>query len=306
MNKRYQQGFMVFRLIKFVIFLVIILFVLDRCSWTGLLNNKLKQSATPDPKITGIVIGFFNGVNVTFEDASAHLDNIKTRYGEQTTSSNTPIQYQLFYNDTYGLAADMLETFNQRNLLIQMEQAPELFWNPGLIGKNQLKEILMNHPENQGLAQTIENNIVGLSNKFLLQSIAKNNFETDKEQRQIISDILMRNKHQKFVFLAHSQGNLFGVQAYKYTALIGGRVSIVHAAPPNDILKGDYILSNEDLVIDSVRQFGRVKPANVDLTGCGDDNCPDITGHGFGEIYFNYRNAAGQRTHRLMLDLLNN
>ena len=301
MNKRYQQGFVVGKLLKFVIFLVFILYLLNK----GIFNIKEKQHVTVDPVVPGIVVGFFNGVNVSFEKAKYNLQEIKDRYGVEGKATGSFIQYQLFYNDTYGFASDILETFQQRDLLVEMEQTPELFWNSGFLESDKFKKALSKKEGDIGGFRSLQMMIIDLSDKSLLKTISNRNTDTQIEQFNLVSRILNHSKKQRFILISHSQGNLYGIHAFKYIQSLGAKVSILHLAPPIDFLKGEYVLSSEDMVINRVRSFAHVKPYNIDLSGCDSERCPDMLGHGFDEIYFNTNNEAGQKMQGLMLDLLN-
>ena len=61
---------------------------------------------------TGVVFGFFNGVQTTDVQADFAVAWLRKLY-PSTTPAGEPITYELFYNDTQGFA-DFVETFDQR------------------------------------------------------------------------------------------------------------------------------------------------------------------------------------------------
>lgn len=61
---------------------------------------------------TGVVLGFFNGVQTTEKQANVSVAWLRILYAP-TSPNGEPITYELFYNDTQGFA-DFVETFDQR------------------------------------------------------------------------------------------------------------------------------------------------------------------------------------------------
>ncbi len=60
------------------------------------------------------------------------------------------------------------------------------------------------------------------------------------------------------LMVAHSQGNLFANEAYKYISpkVGAGRVSVVHIAPASPTLSGPHVLAHIDKVINLLRVHG--------------------------------------------------
>jgi hypothetical protein len=65
-----------------------------------------------DCEENGIVIGFFNGVQTTPDEAQKAL-SVLTRIYKTTSPKGESIEYELFYNHSKGLS-DFVETFDQR------------------------------------------------------------------------------------------------------------------------------------------------------------------------------------------------
>ena len=64
-------------------------------------------------EVTGLVFGFFNGVNTTEDDAKDALRLMESRVFSPETPKGETITYELFYNDSEGFS-DFVETFEQR------------------------------------------------------------------------------------------------------------------------------------------------------------------------------------------------
>ena len=295
MNSFRQRGFILGWLIKFVVILTLILLFLSR----GLFDTGLKQKLTADSKNKDYVIGFFNGVATSYMDAHSHLKKLHDHYGVQT-GVGKKIQYQLFYNDSYGLLPDVLETLNQRNMLVQVEDNPTNFWE-----EYRLRGFLsVSDQSNLGVvSMSMQQIIVNSADSYLNKLISTKNLDTNEEQKKIIRQIFFKNKNQQLVFVAHSQGNLYGVEAYKYAKEIGAKVAIVHAAPPIDILKGKYVLSSRDMVINFMRLQGHVPAPTVEMPA-PTNKTDDPTGHDFESVYFNMQSPAGVQTEGYISDLL--
>lgn len=107
-NKSRQRGLfsmgLIVKLVLFLLFLAMLPAIL-----AGLIRGSLSgQKLTVNTKVVGVTIGFFNGVNVDKSESELHVKNIRSRFGDKTPSDH-PIQYQLFYNDSYGLMLDLVE-----------------------------------------------------------------------------------------------------------------------------------------------------------------------------------------------------
>ena len=90
----------------------------------------------------------------------------------------------------------------------------------------------------------------------------------------------------KLVLFAHSQGNLFANKAYDYAlAKVGSSsVKMVHVAPASAVLRGNYTLANNDIVINALlRLTGSVPTPNVETPAPAAN--PDFSGHGLFGTY---------------------
>lgn len=158
----------------------------------------------------GVVIGFFNGVTVSWKAAETYRQKIHSRYGNKTPSGQS-LQYQLFYNDSYGLMLDLIETFDQRMSLIGMTDRYDLFWGLVAGDKTELKRAV---DGSAGSAEVVDNLARMFSDgvfTYLKGLYADKKVKTSASQRQIIHGLTGGKSKQSLVFLAHSQGNLYGL-----------------------------------------------------------------------------------------------
>ena len=279
-------------LIKFVIYASIVLFLINGCS--KFLSNNAEKELTVDPKIQGVVVGFFNGVNVSKDEARDHLKNIISRFGLRN-KRGVKIQYQLFYNDSYGLLVDVIETFGQKSTIVENKNDSGIFWDMISGDKSELDRTLANLVNGAEVQDGLWRSYMGMTGSYLSNLATEQKIVTSLDQRELIKKILDKKSHQRLVFISHSQGNLYGIQAFKYAKKYSNQVSILHVAPPIDILNGDYVLSSGDGIINAMRLTGHIPANNVDVPICA-GWCEDVTGHGFIATYFNLKNRAGQLT----------
>lgn len=250
---------------------------------------------TVDSRTDGYVIGFFNGVNTSMVDAAHHQVLLRRRFGDKTTSGQ-PIQYQIFYNDSYGMMLDIIETFDQRAALVGLNGHYDLFWGLASGDRRGLDRVAGDIPGGVVFVEDMARLFSGETVSYLRALQQNKVIKTSAGHRKIIEHLTGKKSKQRLVLVAHSQGNLYALPAYSYAIKRNKSVAIIHAAPPLDALKGDFILSNRDVVINALRQIGRVPVANVDLPPCGAEDCADVFEHGFAEVYFNQNNEAGQKT----------
>lgn len=238
---------------------------------------------TACPK-AGYTLGFFNGVWNTQIDANISLDAIALL--QPATLNGLVVTPQLFYNQTGCTTAgatclqDLAETFIQRANELDATGALSkdftVFWEsvsgdtsyssklsgfvPGLISIFGSLYSTIN-------AKVLQLTSLLLSNPPTAVTMATNNAALD----QLAAD------GQYFMLVAHSQGNLFMNQAYDHivpTVGVSG-VQAVHIAPASPTLRGDYVLSSMDSVINGLAMLGGIQPSNYALP----QNPSDISGH---------------------------
>lgn len=295
-----QQGFIsgwLWGCLLWILFAILALSILSSMVGGVFRSAVNSNSLTVNTKIGGLVIGFFNGVGVVYEDAVEHQSRLFTRFGNKA-SSDQPIQYQLFYNDTYGQAEDLMEAYEQRMAIIGLGERYDLFWDAAYSDGAALHRAVARIP---GADSTVAGLQKDFSAKFLgnLRSmVADKKLKTSLEHRRLIESLTGRKSKVKLVLVAHSQGNLYALPAFTHASKRSKVVSVVHVAPPIDIKKGEYILSSGDAVINSLRP-DHILPANVDSPTCVEDCFFGVGfGHGFTEVYFNEDRAAGRMTEK--------
>lgn len=243
------------------------------------------------------VIAFFNGVLTSKKDAQKTLNELEAIHGD-TDANGWTIQYELMYNRTNGFE-DFVETFKQR-----MNQQ-----NGILAGRFELFFLTL-RGSSDGTWFTAIKNALGAPAQGLISSLM------DTIRADVLGKLLslFRNPptaadsaqhraridqwiagHNKLLFVAHSQGNLFAVPAYDYAVskTKQSAVKVVHIAPASPTLRGPHILADLDLVINGLRLAGGNVASVTNLIPgyaerpAGVNKQKDVLGHGMLEIYIN-------------------
>jgi hypothetical protein len=252
---------------------------------------------------SGVVFGFFNGVQTTEQDAkfAAHR-HLAELYGLATPKGNPITTYGLFYNDTQGFA-DFVETFDQRlqehgGLLAGRF---ELFFSAARGEGFWWKALTLAIPS---LVQFLDD-LFDLSRAALMRELTAhlgdpNMGEVAARHREQID--LWASQQKKMLFFAHSQGNLFVNRAYAHAASKseGKDVKVVHVAPASPTLSGAHTLADKDMVINGLRLIGAVVSNTTEIPPYmsrppGLNGQGDLIGHGLLEIYLNPALATAGR-----------
>jgi hypothetical protein len=237
------------------------------------------QSGSPSnqPCELGYTVGFFNGVWNTPYDAIQGRDAVKAAVREATASSNNvynkeDVKYELFYNHTGGASGsstalgnkleDVAEVFVQRANELDASGALAtdsfyMFWD------------VVNGTTTFHLPlSTASSDFDQLVSKFVNDAIAAaaggisallssppTAADYAQQQAQLTTEA---NAGRKLLLVAHSQGNLFVNVAYDFIqpVVTSARVDVVHIAPASPTLRGPYVLSSGDLVINALRLVG--------------------------------------------------
>jgi hypothetical protein len=244
---------------------------------------------------TGVLFGFFNGVQTTRGQADEALKKLNNIHGE-TNQQGEKIKYEVFYNYSAGFE-DFVETFDQR-LKEQggvLQGRFELFFSSlnggGGTWWNQLT----------GAVTAFQNLLSGIgdaSRAAAISSLASlaatpPTYDNYAEHRLRIDNNALEGK--KMLFVAHSQGNLFVNVAYQYAAtkLPVNAVKVVHIAPASPTTNGAHVLADLDLVINGLRLVGSVPPITDNIASFLSRSASplngqkDALGHGLLEIYIN-------------------
>jgi hypothetical protein len=243
-----------------------------------------------------VAFGYFNGVGVTRTQAIAQLEQIRLlelQFNPRLRDIDKG-DYKLFYNTHETLLKDLLEVFEQR--MRELEQIQGI----SLKDRYELATELLNQPGPwwDEIARGVSGAsiiIPALLDSVLQRSVAtlhlmrsKPPTDTDlASHRRIIGGLVA--KGQRMVFLAHSQGNLFVNEAYKYAEGLVGKdsVKVVHVAPASVALAGEHVLARQDLVIRLLSFLGSVPTFNHDLPPTREFLGGDRAGHGLRTSYLN-------------------
>jgi len=269
----------------------------------SLLGMHFASYAQPSPDLCSqhtVVFGFFNGVQTTIADANRSMEEMKAIYGDSAV--NDPMIYDLFYNDTNGMA-DFVEVFEQR--LQEHGQLLagrfELFFGTLRDSNDEhswWQRIIAAVPQTASILDGLRNTAQALAARVISAvagwALNWDNAPTQEnyaEHRQRISGHALEGR--KMLFVAHSQGNLFVNPAHSYAQdKIGAEaVRTVHIAPASPLLNGRYTLADLDLAINALRVSGQVPASNSAIPfpprPPGRNGGTDIMGHGLLEIYLN-------------------
>ncbi len=247
---------------------------------------------------TGYTLGYFNGVGNTEFQAKAALAKLESMRG--TKFNNEPVQYEVFYNHTGSTAGatllqDLAETFMQRAAEIdasgELGNRWEFFWESLTFDKPLTDKLTGFIPNISRFFSQLYTDIATKTMAALSSLLSNPPTEADYNEHNTRLDALAVQQ-QKLMLVAHSQGNLFMNHAYDHISPKVGEASVkaVHVAPASPTLRGDYLLADIDLVINSLRiqGAGSVPPINIILPV----SVSDLSGHGLVETYLDPTRAA--------------
>jgi len=282
-----------FKILLFMMFISAIGGSLRSCSHASLSLPKIHK-ANVAKKEKPIVVGFFNGVMTTRGEARDEMIFLSRQ-----KFSDKPVQYELFYNQTDGLAADMLEVFQQR-LAEQpaiLQNRFELYWD--MVGgrSSMLSDTLEAEPSLITLIAAVDKSILAYEAVYFADRAIggkkANTIQVYGEQKTKADSLLASGN--RLVFIAHSQGNLFANKLYDtFSTKTKKETKVVHVAPASQTLRGEHILADKDEVINGLRPSGNVATNTIDIPAYEDrppgiNGKTDPRGHGFLEIYLNPR-----------------
>ncbi|WP_245986781.1 hypothetical protein [Vibrio pectenicida] len=252
-------------------------------------------------KIEGYTIGFFNGVATTETKAKLGLKKIKSTLDINQYNGES-VEYQLFYNDSYiedsglNVLADVAESFDQRTYELEQKQFDrwEAFWdivsgrqNSPIIKKISATFSWFKKFVKDSFSRTLNAQIREFLEALTLLVDAPDTNQT-RMQHNLINDSHTW-KGKKLIYIAHSQGNLWANESYKYVISQPGygadNIRVIHIAPASPTLSpnSDYILSTSDMVINGLNftGVGSVPLPNTEIAPSKSDRL----GHGLIPIY---------------------
>lgn len=286
------------------------------CDLSGLCTGTLDIPLDPS-----VVIGFFNGVWNTEDDALGGLRRLEREFGP--AHNDSPLKYELFYNQTgcgdrwYQKGAcmkDVAEVFIQRSAEIDNQvwgDRWEIFW-----------ELLAGtHTRSDSFTSTLLGYLGGVGNGLLqLLDTTFNAFlnqivsgwsqllsspPTAADQTTHIATLqAYADQGAAFVLVAHSQGNLFvnaaydGLKASRPTS----QAQVVHVAPASPTLRGDYILSGNDFVILGLNTLGLTSVASYNIIV--PPSAQDASGHMLEATYLDTTRNAYARIREMVLNAI--
>ena len=313
------------KLILNIVLLILIASMLHACGEQVKNINPFHQNAKLLKKEP--VIGFFNGVGTTKDEAN---ENVKFLNISMFGTEKSKIAVRTFYNYTDKPINDMLETFEQR-----MNEHPlykdhyELFFEIIDGGGSGLTSAIKVAPELAGdfsamIQQYVAYSVLSIANQAVElgldrgvtlkpeKNIYKRAVPTEKVYQEHFTkavDILRTGK--RLVFVAHSQGNLFANHLYEFLPLkFQQETMVVHVAPASQVLHGKHVLADQDQVIMFLRHSGRVPQPTVTIPDFknrppGLNGSVDEVGHGFIPIYVNPKMDAFGQFKGYLMEALN-
>lgn len=206
------------------------------------------------------VVAFFNGVNTTPAEARDNLKELQVISGKVTPNGD-PIEYSVMYNYTNGLE-DFAETFEQRfKEEVLLKDRWELFFqmldDQGSWWDNIVQKVPELIKDGNDWRKLLVSNFAKNLSKLLSSPLTEQNYQ---EHRAKIDNWVGAGK--KLLFVAHSQGNLFVNDAYRYATInqkiSSDSVKVIHIAPASPTTNGPHILADQDFVINALRVLGTV------------------------------------------------
>ncbi|NIM40498.1 MAG: hypothetical protein GTN84_05760 [Hydrogenophaga sp.] len=262
------------------------------------------------------LVGFFNGVWNTREEAERSLEVMKKQDFLGRNWRDAPIRYELFYNQSCKRRADdvclqdVAEVFRQRSAEMDglLSRRWEYFWD----------QVTGQSDQAGSLTQRLVARVVrsdkalsswfdGLANATLakitaLSTALADDPPTAQDTAEHTAQLIRAGQRaERAVLVAHSQGNLFvnaAYDAYLAHSRRAGQVvgedtgyvaaQVVHIAPASPTLRGPYVLADSDVVINGLRRVdGTYLPvSNVSLPV----NSQDRSGH---KLLATYLDEAG-------------
>lgn len=288
-----------------------------RATCYGCDTAELPLNLAPGP----ILIGFFNGVWNTPGQAKIAIERLKFEYGK--TYQNSPLEYELFYNQTGSVSGapggssmqDIAEVMMMRDSELSQVfgQRLEFLWDM-LTGRYQqpssLTGSVLSYITNNAAGVVII--LDGIFNSVMGKIVAGfsylvSNPPTEQDvANQTQQALEYANKQYRFVFVAHSQGNLFVNRTYDNLKIFkpNANAQVVHIAPASPTVRGAYVLADIDGVINGLRVLGINTIQNINL------NLPtskqDVSGHTFLGTYLDTSRSGYARSKALIDNALNN
>lgn len=240
------------------------------------------------------IFAYYNGVMSSHDSALDNLALLRDIHGV-ITSDGGVIDYDLMFNHTKGYQ-DFIEIFEQR-----FKEQPELrdrweffsqvlndhgsWWDKIVL---KIPELIINpdHWRNK-IKESLISNLSSLFSN--LPEVPQNN---EEHQTKLDSWII---EGKKLLLVAHSQGNYYSNIEYDYVKnkISTDSVKAIHIAPAAPIADRPYVLADQDLVINGLRNIenGPTVPIATHqipvFNPLISNNGRDFLSHGLIETYMN-------------------
>ena len=228
---------------------------------------------------------------------------LQALYG--STYNGEPLVGEVFYNHSGGWAQDFAETFIQRAQEIdssgELGKRFEFLWETITDGDRSFWDRLTASiaavgPTLDALYQDVISKVVAGWSLLLSNPPTESDYTNHNARLEELA-----SQGQKLLLVAHSQGNLFVNHAYDHISpkAAAGSVGVSHIAPASPTLRGGYVLSVSDLIIDlllRVEGIGSVPAPNISIT----PSRVDPTGHYLIETYLDGSRSGRAAVKNLM------
>ncbi len=253
----------------------------------GLLGRMPPAAAQADGGCAsrGTAVYFGNGIATAYDRAQEIADDDLPALASEANVSDV-VELGVAYNHTDKLLLDVSQTLEEK----QAEDARFRWFLLNNVTASLLQGLnvpgtLDLPPGGPALVATLQ----GIINHGIVDSNSQPStfYDLDVADQVSAYEQDLANGY-RIVLVAHSQGNLYAKAAH--AALVArdgnliGSFGIVGVANPTAITFNGYVTSDDDVIINSLRNLGRtVRPANVHVPMSG----RDFRGHGFEEVYIN-------------------
>lgn len=276
---------------------------MNKFAKNGLLSAAIVMALTPSVfaenlcVAQGYTLGFFNGVDNTFNEASISLVVLQRLVGD--TYRDEPIQAEVFYNHTQGLKKDLEEVFEQRANELdpsgQLAKRKELLFDVNSGDMPLTNKLLETYPAAGGGIEQMKQGMTDRTVTALARQTSSPLTLADYQKHNARLDTLAIHK-QKLMLVAHSQGNLFVNQAYDHIVpvITNKSVKVLHVAPASRTQRGNYLLADIDTIIhrlDDIPDDNLILPVRI---------FRDVSGHKFVETYLDLTRGGPSMIHGLI------
>jgi len=229
---------------------------------------------------------FVNGVWNTKPTARFSLTRIKQAYGQQLKEQypDQSFEFTLAYNYSFGKVQDLVEVIAQKERELGLESndlTPRQY-----LALYMTAQALNNNESDNDLPPALRSRLLSVTVEDYFAAQFTEAVNADEIVQKLRNDLL---EGSRAIMIAHSQGNLYAGEAMRslmneYTA----NINMVGVASSSRELYNEnlYYTAYDDRVINKLRDYYEVLPANVDNDPGVFDDKRDISNHQFIPSYF--------------------